>query len=561
MMTSTPPGNSPHYPFKAIPSSSPVFPQDGMVNLDLDADMTNDSGPHSIGSANTSMAMAAAAASSVNGPPPVPDLFDFSSDTAGALASYGATSQLVMGSQQDHTLSLAAVNQNANSMSAMAPGIMAMPESFSNSTLSSGSSSGNGALGCHSLTPASSSQSLQQTPMSLHRSQAGLLTTPIQTPHSSTVGSATPRRLTGTSSAHRRARLTDGSPAAGNNPFYTPPSFLSPKITKHRKQSSISNSVSLTHLDEDLQLQQQLLGSPLTTPLRGGDSLQEPKEEVKSSIAPSLLMKERSIKFGGKLSDLGTNNEREHSAPVMLQRRQPRHQDTDDAQSENQVDPVLQYDSNVEIPQEIMMMISESSQEMGLESIPHGLPRTRSVPSAVGGGVSSLRRRLTRSRSSMNLSDIAASKEAKTAALRSVQSFTISEEPEYGLGHVVIPAPDTPTSGDSRNSSPRRRNSKKGRDRKPTTLVLSEIERAKLDLPQQSARSKSRSKKTTNEKKKIHECPLCHSRFQRPEHVKRHMRSHSSEKPFACPQPNCNKRFNRKDNLKQHLRKIHKLQP
>lgn len=57
--------------------------------------------------------------------------------------------------------------------------------------------------------------------------------------------------------------------------------------------------------------------------------------------------------------------------------------------------------------------------------------------------------------------------------------------------------------------------------------------------------------------KKKHRCPICDSRFQRPEHVKRHLKSHSSEKPFQCDEPNCGKRFNRKDNLKAHLKKIH----
>jgi uncharacterized C2H2 Zn-finger protein len=60
--------------------------------------------------------------------------------------------------------------------------------------------------------------------------------------------------------------------------------------------------------------------------------------------------------------------------------------------------------------------------------------------------------------------------------------------------------------------------------------------------------------------KKKHACPICDSRFQRPEHVKRHMKSHSSEKPFECDQPDCGKRFNRKDNLKAHLKKIHGIQ-
>lgn len=57
--------------------------------------------------------------------------------------------------------------------------------------------------------------------------------------------------------------------------------------------------------------------------------------------------------------------------------------------------------------------------------------------------------------------------------------------------------------------------------------------------------------------KKRHQCPLCQARFQRPEHVKRHLKSHSSEKPYQCEELDCGKRFNRKDNLKAHLKKIH----
>ncbi|KAK6203480.1 uncharacterized protein RJT21DRAFT_139217 [Scheffersomyces amazonensis] len=59
------------------------------------------------------------------------------------------------------------------------------------------------------------------------------------------------------------------------------------------------------------------------------------------------------------------------------------------------------------------------------------------------------------------------------------------------------------------------------------------------------------------EAKKKHKCPVCDSKFQRPEHVKRHLKSHSTDKPFQCDEPNCGKRFNRKDNLKAHLKKIH----
>ncbi|ODV72164.1 C2H2-type zinc finger protein CYBJADRAFT_130223, partial [Cyberlindnera jadinii NRRL Y-1542] len=54
---------------------------------------------------------------------------------------------------------------------------------------------------------------------------------------------------------------------------------------------------------------------------------------------------------------------------------------------------------------------------------------------------------------------------------------------------------------------------------------------------------------------KPHQCPLCGGIFQRPEHLKRHMRSHSSEKPFECDE--CGKKFNRADNMKAHQRKLH----
>ncbi|PPQ81923.1 hypothetical protein CVT26_004261 [Gymnopilus dilepis] len=49
-------------------------------------------------------------------------------------------------------------------------------------------------------------------------------------------------------------------------------------------------------------------------------------------------------------------------------------------------------------------------------------------------------------------------------------------------------------------------------------------------------------------------CPLysCGRLFKRMEHLKRHLRTHTMERPFTCTK--CNKKFSRSDNLTQHLR-------
>ncbi|QPG73300.1 hypothetical protein FOA43_000610 [Brettanomyces nanus] len=587
-----------------------------------------------------------------------------------------------------------------------------IPPSFSNSTISSVSSIHNHispSLSSNSLTASATNNddnlnvinlNIVRTPLKnssssscLRKKSAGnLMATPAQTPVRRGDLITTPRRLTmSSSSSYRRVRLSEKSPANGNNPFYTPPAFLSPKITKHRKQSSISTSISLGHLDTDIQLQQhhRLSISPLATPLRtpstrmdglrdeqadadDGDDLD--MDPAKTFIEPALLMKESSgsshdgIKFGGKLSDLDAYSQQQ----IQERHLQRQHSSYDGSNSFINQDLLNN-------PQDIMLLIDSDNVEdahsnddskivytsdMQSQYGSNRLPRTKSMPpqngvSTIQVGPQILRRKLARSRSTMNLSEIAASKEAKTAALRTSsihQSFTISELPEAALQYMeeesqdpnqkpqqqqsphrmMVPqvphpvprassvssstsiptAPEymgmfptsiytnsnnpltqymTPPStaasaasaasvfhaqsgkeslpeeeilqilppGLKRTQSKRLAENKKGKGktRQPTTLILTDFERSKLDLPEQSARSKSRSKKGSNEKKKIHECPLCHSRFQRPEHVKRHMRSHSSEKPFACPQLDCCKRFNRKDNLKQHLRKIHGLKP
>jgi hypothetical protein len=55
---------------------------------------------------------------------------------------------------------------------------------------------------------------------------------------------------------------------------------------------------------------------------------------------------------------------------------------------------------------------------------------------------------------------------------------------------------------------------------------------------------------------RMFQCPLdtCGRLFKRLEHLKRHVRTHTQERPYACTQ--CGKRFSRSDNLTQHI-KIH----
>ncbi|OJJ34786.1 hypothetical protein ASPWEDRAFT_51058 [Aspergillus wentii DTO 134E9] len=51
--------------------------------------------------------------------------------------------------------------------------------------------------------------------------------------------------------------------------------------------------------------------------------------------------------------------------------------------------------------------------------------------------------------------------------------------------------------------------------------------------------------------------PGCKGRFKRQEHLKRHMKSHSKEKPHRCWVPGCGRAFSRSDNLNAHYTKTH----
>lgn len=69
--------------------------------------------------------------------------------------------------------------------------------------------------------------------------------------------------------------------------------------------------------------------------------------------------------------------------------------------------------------------------------------------------------------------------------------------------------------------------------------------------PPQNRRGRKQS--FSNDPSKQFECDVCHRRFRRQEHLKRHHRSlHTFDKPYKCEE--CGKSFSRSDNLSQHQR-------
>ncbi|KAI0396554.1 hypothetical protein F5Y17DRAFT_465077 [Xylariaceae sp. FL0594] len=59
------------------------------------------------------------------------------------------------------------------------------------------------------------------------------------------------------------------------------------------------------------------------------------------------------------------------------------------------------------------------------------------------------------------------------------------------------------------------------------------------------------------QKPKTLPCKFCDKRFRRVEHVQRHERTHTKEKPFACVWDRCGKTFGRRDLLVRHEKLVH----
>ncbi|KAI0601016.1 hypothetical protein F4775DRAFT_542419 [Biscogniauxia sp. FL1348] len=62
---------------------------------------------------------------------------------------------------------------------------------------------------------------------------------------------------------------------------------------------------------------------------------------------------------------------------------------------------------------------------------------------------------------------------------------------------------------------------------------------------------------TRQQKPKTLPCKFCDKRFRRVEHVQRHERTHTKEKPFSCGWARCGKTFGRRDLLVRHEKLVH----
>lgn len=87
-----------------------------------------------------------------------------------------------------------------------------------------------------------------------------------------------------------------------------------------------------------------------------------------------------------------------------------------------------------------------------------------------------------------------------------------------------------------------------------SSYVVNDRMRAHSATPMSNGQWPPPSEPIPIQRSKAFVCPLfsCGRMFKRMEHLKRHLRTHTLERPFQCPR--CSKRFSRSDNLTQHVR-------
>ncbi|XP_044719168.1 fungal specific transcription factor domain-containing protein [Hirsutella rhossiliensis] len=75
--------------------------------------------------------------------------------------------------------------------------------------------------------------------------------------------------------------------------------------------------------------------------------------------------------------------------------------------------------------------------------------------------------------------------------------------------------------------------------------------------PPGAALTRAEPGQSRDQKPKVLPCKYCNKRFRRVEHVQRHERTHTKEKPFSCDWDRCGKTFGRRDLLVRHEKLVH----
>ncbi|KAK4098552.1 hypothetical protein N658DRAFT_509529 [Parathielavia hyrcaniae] len=120
-----------------------------------------------------------------------------------------------------------------------------------------------------------------------------------------------------------------------------------------------------------------------------------------------------------------------------------------------------------------------------------------------------------------------------------------------------VQVPDPPTPAHNREHSQRLRTSKEPDD---VDMDDSDGEATAMDDGAASDEEESVNADGTKSKKKksqrfyCTDYPPCNLSFTRSEHLARHIRKHTGERPFQC---HCSRRFSRLDNLRQHAQTVH----
>lgn len=130
----------------------------------------------------------------------------------------------------------------------------------------------------------------------------------------------------------------------------------------------------------------------------------------------------------------------------------------------------------------------------------------------------------------------------------------------------------SPLTTPSRTDSPMTRVSGSTQDYNEENLQISpELQESFKQRPQRRPSTKKTvKKKPSKQSMKLEDLPSifkqvqfrcrepgCKGRFKRQEHLKRHMKSHSNERPYVCWVPGCHRAFSRCDNLNAHYTKTH----